>query len=293
VNPAPTPADLRKAERQARLRAYRVLDTPPEPAFEELVRRAQDAVRAPMAWLSFFDGEREWIQARAGVALAHLAREQSPVFGPGEPVAPLHVEDLSLATEGPHARLARELRAKFFCAVPLVAPGGMVLGTLTVLDRIPRSLTAQERVALENLATLAVARLEARLQQAPAAFAAVKSAARSGGDAEARVEHLAREYQRMNELLEEEIGLRRDTEERLRREKEFSDAVLQSLPGAFFLVGPEGEHLVDGARERLRRLLGQAVDQVDVGRHETERARGSFAMLFEAHGVGGTGSADY
>jgi hypothetical protein len=49
-------------------------------------------------------------------------------------------------------------------------------------------------------------------------------------EAEVRVEQLAREYQRLTELLEEEIGLRRVTEEGLRVEKEFSDAVIQSLP---------------------------------------------------------------
>jgi diguanylate cyclase (GGDEF)-like protein/PAS domain S-box-containing protein len=235
--------DFAGDERLARLRAYRILDTPPEPAFDDLVRRAQEAVRAPMAWLSFFDGEREWIKAKAGVALAYLSREHSLAFAKGEPSAPLLIEDVVKSEIRNHPLLAGELGARFFCAVPLVSPAGGVLGTLTVLDRIPRTLGAQERTALDNLAALAVARLETRLQAAPAAVAAVRSVRPDASDAEARIEHLAREYQRLNELLEEEIGLRRGAEERLRREKEFSDAVIESLPGAFYLVGPSGEIL--------------------------------------------------
>jgi diguanylate cyclase (GGDEF)-like protein/PAS domain S-box-containing protein len=235
---AQRPPEATHEERRARLRAYRVLDAPSDPAFDELVRRAQEAVRAPMAWLSFFDGEREWIKARSGVALAYLAREHSLAFGQGEPAAPLMIEDGASSELRNHPIIGKELRARFFCAMPLAAPDGTVLGTLSVLDRIPRTLSPQERTALENLAALAVARLEARLQTAPAAVAAVRASSRAEGDAQERIEHLAREYQRLTELLEEEIGLRRVTEEGLRIEKEFSDSVIQSLPGAFYLVGP-------------------------------------------------------
>ncbi len=232
-------ADARHARRQARLRAYRVLDTPPEPAFDELVRRAQEAVRAPMAWLSFFDGEREWIKARAGVALQNLPRGQSLALNHAQPLAPLLIEDAASPLLREHPLFGAQLRARFFCAMPLATPDGLVLGSLTVLDRIPRSLSAQERSALENLAALAVARLEARLQAAPAAAAGIRPGAVSLADAEERIEHLARGCQRLTELLEEEIGLRRVTEEGLRVEKEFAGAVLESLPGAFYLAGPD------------------------------------------------------
>ncbi|QJR16872.1 sensor domain-containing phosphodiesterase [Usitatibacter palustris] len=250
------PGDVTDEERLARLKAYRVLDTPPEPAFDELVRRAQDAVRAPMAWLSFFDGEREWIKAKAGVALAHLPREHSLAFNRGEPASALLIEDAARSQFAEHPLFAGELRVRFFCAMPLIMPDGAVLGTLTVLDRIPRTLSPQERTALENLATLAVARLETRLLQAPAVVAAKAGALE--GNAEERIQHLAREYQRMNELLEEEIGLRRGAEDKLRREKEFSDAMIQSLPGAFYLVGPEGDHVL-----RWNASLGLATGYTD------------------------------
>ena len=223
----------RHGERRARLAGYRILGTGPEPAFDDLVRRARDAARAPVAWISFFDGEREWLKARAGIAATEIPRGLSPAFARGEPGTPVLIEDA--AREGGLAKAfaAEGVAVRFACAIPLAAPDGFVLGSLTVLDRVPRSLTAQERSALENLAALAVSRLEARLQSGPQA-AAVPA------QAEKRVEELAREYRRLNELLEDEIALRREAEERLRREKEFSEAVIQSLPGAFCLVGPAG-----------------------------------------------------
>jgi diguanylate cyclase (GGDEF)-like protein/PAS domain S-box-containing protein len=245
-------------ERLARLRAYRVLDAPPEPAFEELVRRAREAARVPMAWLSFFDGEREWIKARSGVALAELPREQSLAFGHGDPSSPLLIEDPAQLRA--HPFFGGDIRARFFCAMPLACPDGTVVGTLTILDRIPRRLTASERSALENLAALAVARLEARLEGAPAAISALRGG-KAAPEAEVRVEQLAREYQRLTELLEEEIGLRRVTEEGLRVEKEFSDAVIQSLPGAFYLVSPQWELL----RWNANLLLATGYTAAEIG----------------------------
>ncbi|HEX5629705.1 MAG TPA: histidine kinase, partial [Usitatibacteraceae bacterium] len=71
-----TQPPAREEERLARLAGYRILDTPPEPAFDDLARRAQEAARAPMAWLAFHDGAREWVKAGAGIAFTELAGEQ-------------------------------------------------------------------------------------------------------------------------------------------------------------------------------------------------------------------------
>ena len=226
--------------RRERLRAYDILDTPPEPAFDELVRRAQDAVHVPVAWLSFFDDEREWIKARAGIAVTELRREESFAFGKLDENTPLVVEDAARSELRSHRLVAGETGLRFLCAMPLATAEGFVLGTLSVMDHSPRHMTAHERRALENLAQLAVARLEARRELGRGASSPARNGRSDGNHAQERIEHLARDYERLTELLEEEIGLRRVTEEGLRIEKEFSDAVLQSLPGAFYLAGPDG-----------------------------------------------------
>jgi diguanylate cyclase (GGDEF)-like protein/PAS domain S-box-containing protein len=212
-----TRPSVREEERLARLARFRVLDTPAEPAFDALVRRAQEAARAPMAWLAFDDGSREWVKAGAGVAFRELAGEQRIVFRGEAPSGPVEIEDAAASELRAHALVAGEPRLRFLYAVPLVTPDGYAVGALAVADRTPRRLGPAERTALENLASVAMARLEARSQPAP-------DAAPAAGDR------------------------RREAEELLAREREFSEAVIQGLPGAFVLFSREGELLRWNAR---------------------------------------------
>ncbi|MBL0142281.1 MAG: EAL domain-containing protein [Betaproteobacteria bacterium] len=213
-----TQPSAREEERKARLARYRILDTTPEPAFDDLARRAQEAAHVPMAWLAFHDGAREWVKSGVGIAFTELAGARRIFFRGEMPVATVEIEDMSATEHRAHPLVAGEPRMRFLCAVPLVTPDGHAMGTLTVADRMPRRLEPAERTALENLAALAVARLEARSSPAPEADVAA---------AGARVE---------------------EAQEQLAREREFSDAVIQSLPGAFFLFSRGGEMLRWNAR---------------------------------------------
>ncbi|HUL95470.1 MAG TPA: EAL domain-containing protein [Usitatibacter sp.] len=207
----------------ARLRAYGVLDPDQAlPALDELVRRAQDVAAFPMAWLSFFDGKRERLRARSGVSFAYLPREQSFAFAHEAPHEPIFIEDLTRTEHATHELVASGPRARFLGVLPLAAPDGFVVGALTVLDAVPRRLRADERTALANIASLAMARLEAR-RDAGEASRAAQPAGKPAAD-----------------RLEEETRQRRALEVELQREREFSEAVLGSLAGAFFLVSSEG-----------------------------------------------------
>jgi diguanylate cyclase (GGDEF)-like protein/PAS domain S-box-containing protein len=214
-------------ERISRLRAYGVLDPDlPLPALDELVRRAQDVAGFPMAWLSFFDGKRERLRARAGVSFAYLPRDQSFAFAHEAPAAPVFVDDLAVAGHQTHPLVAGGPQVRFLGILPLVAPDGFVVGTLTVLDRAARSVRKADRTALANLASLAMARLEAR-----------REGAASGSP---RGEAALLATRNLAERLDEEARRRRVAEENLEREKEFSEAVLESLAGAFYLVSSDG-----------------------------------------------------
>ncbi|HUQ27982.1 MAG TPA: EAL domain-containing protein [Usitatibacter sp.] len=213
-------------DRVARLRAYGVLDPDQAlPALDELVKRAQEVAAFPMAWLSFFDGKRERLRARAGVSFAYLPREQSFAFGRETPGAPMFVEDLAKGEHRTHPLVASGPHVRFIGILPLAAPDGCVVGTLTVLDAVPRKLRVPEQVALANLASLAVARLEAR---------------REMGDTRRMLDQSLPGLRTLPERLEEENRRRRSAEDALAREKQFSEAVLDSLAGAFYLVSPDG-----------------------------------------------------
>ena len=221
------PPNAREEERVSRLRAYGVLDPDQAlPALDELVKRAQDVGDFPIAWLSFFDGRRERLRARFGVGFAYLAREQTFAFA-NEPLAkPVFIDDLAASEFATHPLVAGGPHARFLGVLPLVAPDGFVLGTLTVIDRVARNLGRSEQTALVNLAAIAVARLEARRESVAAA--SPRPAPPEG------------ERRATGPRLEEEMRRRRAAEAAFEREREFSEAVLDSLAGAFFLVSSDG-----------------------------------------------------
>ncbi len=65
-----------EAARLADLRALSVLDTDPEPRFDDLVRIAARLAETPIAALSLVDSDRLWFKARTG-----LRQSQTPRAG--------------------------------------------------------------------------------------------------------------------------------------------------------------------------------------------------------------------
>ena len=194
----------------------------PQSALEELLRRAVDVGGFPVAWISFIDGGTEVLRARAGVSFTELAAERSLALADSSLRRPFFVDDASITAWRHHPLVAAGPRARFLGVIPLVSSAGDLIGTLTVLDPVPRALGRNERTALMNLASLAVARVEALRDS------------------------LAREARRPVEAppvvdrVEEEVRRRLQAEERYRHERSFVDAVLDNLTGAFYLVSPEG-----------------------------------------------------
>jgi PAS domain S-box-containing protein len=165
------------------------------------------------------------LRARAGVSFAYLPRDESFAFGRDPPEEPVFIDDLAAGEHRTHPLVASGPRVRFIGILPLAAPDGFVVGTLTVLDAKPRKLARAEQVALANLASLVVARLESRREMGESKRPQLESAPAGRTPAE---------------RLEQEMRRRREAEEALAREKQFSEAVLDSLAGAFYLLSPEG-----------------------------------------------------
>jgi diguanylate cyclase (GGDEF)-like protein len=165
---APQPPPTGQAEGEPRrllaLRAYAVLDSEPEPEFDALARLASAALGAPVALVGLIDADRVWFKARVGFELPQLGlQEPLCAHALAQPGRGLTVPDLSndprfarspLVTESPHLRSG--------ACVPIVDPAGMVLGSLAVLDTVPRGFGAPQMQQLKDLSVLAVAALLAR-----------------------------------------------------------------------------------------------------------------------------------
>lgn len=146
-----------EVERLVALRALAVLDTPPDPVFDRLARLASVALEAPIALVTLIDEDRQWFKARVGVDLEGADREVAFCAHTivDQHDGPFEVPDTA-ADERFHDNpfVVGEPYVRFYAGQPLRAPGGQRVGTLCVMDRVPRTLTDQQRTVLVELAAL-------------------------------------------------------------------------------------------------------------------------------------------
>ena len=152
-----------ETERLGALRKYRILDTEPERAFDDLAELASQICGTPIALISLVDENRQWFKSHVGVAATETSRsvsicshaiQQRDLF-----IVPDALEDARFR-DNPLVR--EEPRVRFYAGAPLVTPEGNALGTLCVLDRQPRTLTDGQKAALEALRRQVEAQLELR-----------------------------------------------------------------------------------------------------------------------------------
>jgi anti-sigma regulatory factor (Ser/Thr protein kinase) len=155
--------DAMEAARLAALRRYRILDTEPEQAFDDLAQIAAHLCGTPIALITLVDADRQWFKARVGLTVAETQRsvsfcahaiEHPDVFVIPDATLDARFRDNPFVTSAPHVR--------FYAGAPLVTPDGQALGTICVVDHVPRELTADQRDTLEALRRQVMAQLELR-----------------------------------------------------------------------------------------------------------------------------------
>lgn len=154
-------ADLRLAA----LKAYGILDTPPEAAFDGIVRLATRLCLTPVALVSFVAADRQWFKARIGFPSCETDLERSVCkYALAEPDL-LIVPDLAADPRtADNPLVTGEPFIRFYAGAPLRAPDGQVLGSLCVIDTVPRpqGLTPEQQEDLRILAAQVVTQLQMR-----------------------------------------------------------------------------------------------------------------------------------
>lgn len=153
-----------EVERQRELDRYRVVDSLPDEAYDDIVRLAAATCNVPMALISLIDRERQWFKARTGLDLAQTRRDEA--FCDHALRTPRQILQVTDATADPrfasNPLVTGEKHVRFYAGMPLVTPSGAPIGTVCVLDRTPRSLNETQRLALQALARLTMNLMEAR-----------------------------------------------------------------------------------------------------------------------------------
>ncbi len=158
------PIPAREDDRLAALQRFELLDTPAEPAFDQITRLAAKLLKVPVALISLVDRDRQWFKSRIGLPVQETPREHAfcahalesdALFVVGDARQDERFANNPLVTGDPNIR--------FYAGAPLRTADGLALGTICVIDDQPRAaLTPEEEEALRDLSAMTMAHIEAR-----------------------------------------------------------------------------------------------------------------------------------
>lgn len=157
------PVTNHEAKRLKVLWQYDVLDTVPEEVFDDLTELAARICEAPIALISLVDEDRQWFKSKVGVTLNETSRDisfcahtikQQELF-----IIPDATKDLRFAS---NPLVVSDPKIRFYAGAPLITPDGQALGTLCVIDKVPRELRVEQQHALRVLARHVMTQLELR-----------------------------------------------------------------------------------------------------------------------------------
>ncbi|MCC5875476.1 MAG: PAS domain S-box protein [Candidatus Sumerlaeia bacterium] len=145
--------DTSELKRLKALYSYEILDTGPEPEYDDLARLAAAICKTPIAIVTLIDERRQWFKSHIGLDIRETDRAIAFCNFTIQGEVPFIVED---ALEDDRFRdnplVAGELGIRFYAGIPLIDREGERLGSLAVIDKVPRKLEPHQ---LDHLVVLA------------------------------------------------------------------------------------------------------------------------------------------
>src|SRR5438552_14625134 len=132
---------------------YDILDSVPEEVFDDLTELAARICEAPIAMITRVDEDRQWFKAKLGVTVNETSRDISfcahAIAQPELFIVPDATLDERFAQ---NPLVTSDPKIRFYAGAPLITPDEHALGTLCVIDKIPRDLRPEQKQALRVLA---------------------------------------------------------------------------------------------------------------------------------------------
>jgi GAF domain-containing protein len=142
---------------------YEVLDTVPEEVFDDLTELAARICDAPIALVSLVDEDRQWFKSKIGMTQQETSRDISfcahAIRGEGLFIVPDATKDKRFSH---NPLVTSDPKIRFYAGAPLITADGHALGSLCVMDNIPRELRPDQQQALRVLARHVMTQLELR-----------------------------------------------------------------------------------------------------------------------------------
>ena len=143
-----------------------LLDTPDEVDFDELAILAAEICGTPMSAFSLIASDRQWIKAGFGVPVREIPRNISFCQHAIMQDDLLVVEDMAEDDRfRNNALVTAQPKIRFYASMPLGGWSCAHLGTLCVLDTVPRTLKPSQAHALKVLTQQVQSQIELRVQQ--------------------------------------------------------------------------------------------------------------------------------
>jgi signal transduction histidine kinase len=158
------PYPTNELQRVQAVRSYEIFDTEEEQDYDALTSIASMICQIPVALITFIDDQRQWFKSHHGTDINENLREYS--FCTHTIATEEEIMVVSDASKDErfinNPMVTGPTKIAFYAGVPLVNSEGYALGTLCVLDQVPRELTLEQQTALKILAKQVIDKIELR-----------------------------------------------------------------------------------------------------------------------------------
>lgn len=154
------PVAANEAQRLDVLRSLEVVGTAPEDHFDAVCRTACALFGLPIALVSFIEEKEQWFKAKCGLSIDGTSRDLAFCNHAILSNAVLVIEDASRDPRfATNALVTGQPGIRFYAGAPLEVEPGLRLGTLCIIDVVPRTFSPAQCRQLQDLAAIVVAHL--------------------------------------------------------------------------------------------------------------------------------------